>query len=212
MSTASRNKVADTLTVVYGNRSFASSTITSLVQANILQGDPQGGIVLQAPAINSSRSLRDFLTNTFPARYDAYPDPKGGLLRVSVLHKRPDPVHSPDPRMDRTHKGVDLDDLHANPTDFIKGFEGVWDISDENADLAVKQGTHLMASLRGYTHPSMVRKIKGYSRINGYVWFHTDGPDARVRKWFGTGVILPRDNSTGVWGWAVPPVVKSKQP
>lgn len=205
MSSVSRRKTADTLTAIYGNRSFAISTITSMLKANILLGDPAGGVSQSAPPVNNALSLHGFIAQTRAESYSTYPDRVGGLLRGSVLHKRPDATVSPDPRMSRDDMGVDLDDLGVNDGEFLMGFEGVWQVSDDNADLAVLRGTHLMASLRGYTHPSMIRKIVGWDHLDGLKWFHTASPDAAVLNWIGTGVILPPDASTGVWGWAVPP-------
>lgn len=191
----SRNQTANTLTSIYGNRDFSGSTIDSMTKAHVLQADPQGGV--------SETDLRTFLSLTRPEDYSTYPDPTGGLLRVSVLHKRENPVASADPRMNRLHMGIDLDDATRDPATFLKGLEGVWEVSAENADLAV--GAHLLPSLRGYTHPFMVRKIDGWSEIDGYVWFHTSAPDPIVAGWIDTGVILPADSRPGVWGWAVRP-------
>ena len=205
MSSVSRRKAADTLSAIYGNRSFAISTITSMLKANILLGDPAGGVSQSAPPVNCALSLHDFIARTRAESYSTYPDPAGGLLRGSVLHKRPDATVSADPRMSRDDMGIDLDDLGVSDGEFLMGFEGVWQVSDENADLAVLHGTHLMASLRGYTHPSMIRKIVGWDHIDGFVWFHTASPDAAVLNWIGTGVILPPDDRTGTWGWAVRP-------
>lgn len=219
MSSVSRRKAADTLTAIYGNRTFAISTVTSMLKANILLGDTAGGVSQSAPPVNNALCLRDFIARTRAENYSTYPDPTGGLLRVSVLHKRPDATVSPDPRMSRDDMGIDLDDLGVNDGEFLMGFEGVWQVSDENADLAVKQGSHLLPSLRGYVHPSMVRKIVGWERVppsmvrkrvgwedvTGLVWFHTASPDPAVLNWVGTGVVLPADSRPGVWGWAVRP-------
>lgn len=201
MST-SRNQTAKTLTSVYGNRSFKNSTITSMVKANVLHSAPQGGV--------DENSLRRFIANTRAEDYSTYPDPDGGLLRVSVLHKRESLSlqRHHDPRIQRMFKGVDINDHTQAPSTFLKGFEGIWGVSEKGADLAVQSGTHLLASLRGYTHPSMVRKIVDWSiAIDGYRWFHTVPADPAVSAWIGSGVILPADDRRGVWGWAISPAL-----
>lgn len=195
----SRNQTAQTLGSVYSNRTFSGSTVQTLAKANALQADPQGGIL--------EESLRAFIGNTRAEDYSTYPDPTGGLLRVSVIHKREDfdLADYPEERQRRTHLGIDLNDRHDQPL-FLKGLEGVWAVSPEGADLAVARGTHLLGSLRGYTHPSMIRKIVGWtSPLSRYRWFETVAPDPAVLAWIGTGVVLPRDTSTGVWGWAIRP-------
>lgn len=209
MST-SYTDAAKALTAIYGTRTFNISTVSSMVKANILAPGPNGTGIATQPTGARGTTLQQFIANTAVGDYNTYPDPKGGLLRVSVLQKREHIIGCPDDaRIERDFMGIDLDDLKYDPAAFLKGFEGIWMCTDETAQLAVDSGTHLMATFRGYTHQAMIRKIVGYTRLEGdyegYVWFHTDTATGAVQKWIGTGLILPADSRPGVWGWAIRP-------
>lgn len=192
------------LSSIYASRTFTSSTVSSMLLASILESGPHGGV--------SEESLRGLVSTTTEKMFDTYPDREGGLLRVSVLQQRDDVVHSKDPRMTRRWMGINLASLPDHLDEFLKGIEGVWVMSDANADLAV--GAHLIASFRGYVHPAAVRKVTGWSRVEDWtnvggndlgVWFHTSEPDPEIAAWIGSGIIVPPDGRPGPWGWAVLP-------
>lgn len=123
------------------------------------------------------------------------------ILRVSVLEARPDKVTSLDGKVLRKQAGIDY---RLDPEDplFLGGFEGIWSVSESNADRLVRNGGLLMASCKGYVAPGCVRKVIGWEAVQGSSrrYFHTEPAPAEVQNLIGEGIWIdvPGGSESGI--------------
>ncbi|GGG81777.1 hypothetical protein [Corynebacterium pelargi] len=131
----------------------------------------------EAPRIDQ-REIEQLAANTtYIADYAEYgvEDP---IFRVSLRESQVNPVYAEeDGRELRTHSGYDYDNLANLSQDMLYGtFEGVWPISDENADFAVDSEAYLLPSTVGLVKASNVRRITDWEPVADSTrkYFHTE--------------------------------------
>lgn len=82
------------------------------------------------------------------------------------------------------------------------GFEGIWSVSESNADRLVRNGGLLMASCKGYVAPGCVRKVIGWEADQGSSrrYFHTESASAEVQNLIGGGIWIdvPGGSESGI--------------
>ncbi len=131
-------------------------------------------------------------------RYLADPAEIGDLiLRVSVIEPRPDVRYDLQGNPLRTDAGAD----YSNPIQ-LGGVEGVWEVSQENADRLVDEKGLLLATSKGYVHPQHVREIVGWDAVANTArrYFHTKRAPKSARKVIGTGlwIDVPAGRESGL--------------
>lgn len=111
----------------------------------------------------------------------SYDDLEVPVFRVSLIHQRENPVYSAlDGRLLREYSGFDYsNDMALSELEQRGGYEGVWSVSDDNADYLVEEGAYLIATSKGYVAPGNVRKISSWEPIEDSArkYFHTDPLD-----------------------------------
>lgn len=179
-----------------GAPSITSAKIRSLLDAELL--NDVGG----SRTVRISGAQLETLAST--TRYVADPAEIDDLvLRVSVLRRRPNPVikrgtHT----LLRSEAGVLYSDPNQSSALALGGFEGVWNVSRDNAARLVDEHGTLLATCKGYVHPEHVRAVDSWDRIegSGRRYFHTSPVSARIAKVIGTGIWIdvPPGRESGI--------------
>ena len=146
----------------------------------------------------SAREVDALADNTvYLTSYDHLDAP---VFRVSMIHQRENPVYSAiDGQLLREYSGFDYsNESELSELEQRGGYEGVWSVSDENADYLVDEGAYLIATSKGYVAPGNIRKISSWEPI-----------EASARKYFHTDPISEDDVLAGMpgqgWWIDVPP-------
>ncbi|WP_010540093.1 hypothetical protein [Dietzia alimentaria] len=107
------------------------------------------------------------------------------IFRVSVIESRPDPRRDMHGRPLRSSAGVDYSTPSA-----LGGIEGVWELSLPTANRLVAERGILLASCKGYIHPSHVREIVRWEQVEDSPrrYFRTAPASATVKKVVGSGL------------------------
>ena len=127
-----------------------------------------------------------------------------GTYRVSVAPMKPDHTEDDEGNVIRTHRGVDLNNTYKlSPLMQERAFTSFWPVSTQNERLAVERQSLLVASLRGYVHPTWARRITGASRpLSGgrVLWETAPLTTKELETYFpkGPGLIeVPRGSVSG---------------
>lgn len=141
-----------------------------LVEMGLLTNHGQGRPLVSAREVDALAENTVYLPS-----YDHLDAP---VFRVSIAHQQENPVYSAiDGALLREYSGFDYsNELGLSDLERRASFEGVWSISDENADYLVDTGAYLIATSKGYVAPANIRKITSWEPIEGSPkkYFHTD--------------------------------------
>lgn len=143
-----------------------------LVETGVLTDCNEDG---SRPLLSRDEVLTLIENTIYLPSYDKLEDP---VFRVSLAHLRENPVYSElDGRLMRTHSGYDYSNAEGLSDDELLGcWEGVWSISDANADYAVEHNAYLLATTKGYVAPGNVRHIIDWepAQDSPRKYFHTE--------------------------------------
>lgn len=117
--------------------------------------------------------------------------PAAMVHRVSVAAPCVSVVRDQNGQVLRRQSGHDFVCAAASPVVDAGGFEGVWPVTQDKLDDAVRLGGLLCATVKGYVGPGMLRRIVGHQRTaDGLVWFHTAADEA-LDSFVGAGLMVP---------------------
>lgn len=169
-------RLADRFEHQAGKRpAITTSKIKVLVEMGLfINYNPDGN----RPLI-SSREVDNLAENTVYLPF--YRDLEVPIFRVSLIHQQKNPVYSAfDGHLLREYSGFDYSNsLGLSEAQQRGGYEGVWSISDDNADYLVAEGAYLIATSKGYVAPGNIRRISSWEPIEDSArkYFHTDPLD-----------------------------------
>lgn len=111
------------------------------------------------------------------------------IYRVSVLPRRRSVAFDDFGDLLRDHSGVDYS-INPQSQTALGGWEGVWPISEANAQELVDHEGLLLASCRGYVGRGYVRTVTGYSLSTARRYIHTTRPPSEVSDFVGSGILI----------------------
>lgn len=150
---------------------------------------------------SDGRVITDSLTDLarsydYCADWSVFDSP--AVHRVSVSERRPSfRLEEGTSDLLRTHRGVDFAgvDLEEN----VRGSCGGWIISDDRLDVAVDCDGVLVAAVKGFIKPGMVRRIVGHTRTDRGEAFVLTEADPSLDEIVGSGLVMPIAATTNRW-------------
>lgn len=182
----STKQVAGELNEAFGLTSITAEKVLELVKTGVFTDvGPGRSVRVEMSEFQGFTQRTRYVTRSqWPAGYELY--------RVSLIHLRPDPAWDSLTDTMRSHAGVDYSGrlLPLSSTQRELAWTGVWEVADETADAAVRQGAVLFGTTKGYIDPRYFRVVTGYRRtVDGsQLWWTTAPAPAAIAQFVGTGL------------------------